>query len=192
MTQTGGGTALISCPSIFHCSREAECDNQCSPAAQAQGLQKPQAHNECHTIVTTCTFMERGRKDVSGEDALTCDETSTVNQTIKERAERHVRNGSQKPRLIYSHDQKRAVPCNCARNLSAAGEKSLSKRDRNIWKWCIRRAFLHAVPLLCCTKSAARYPWTTPSAPNIRRLEVFQLGHYLLFLASLSLTSHVT
>lgn len=76
--------------------------------------------------------MERGRKDVSGEDALTCDETSTVNQTIKERAERHVRNGSQKPRLIYSHDQKRAVPCNCAQSLSAAGEKSLSKRDRNI------------------------------------------------------------
>lgn len=37
----------------------------CSGARSA----KPQADNECHTIVTTCTFMEKGRKDISGTDA---------------------------------------------------------------------------------------------------------------------------
>lgn len=32
--------------------------------SRGPGLQKPQADNECHTIVTTCTFMERRRKDI--------------------------------------------------------------------------------------------------------------------------------
>lgn len=68
------------------------CDNHCSPAARGPGPQKPQAGNECHTIVTTCTFMERGGRTSLAQMLAVCEETSSMNQTIKERAGKHLWN----------------------------------------------------------------------------------------------------
>lgn len=53
---------------------------------------KPQTDNECHTIVTTCTFMERGRRTSLAQLLTVCDETSSINQVIKGRAVKHLWN----------------------------------------------------------------------------------------------------
>ncbi|KAG7230048.1 hypothetical protein INR49_009768 [Caranx melampygus] len=71
---------------------EAECDNRCSPAAKGPDPQKPQADNECHTIVTTCTFMENGGRTSLAQTLAVYDETSSINQKIKERAVKHLWN----------------------------------------------------------------------------------------------------
>lgn len=42
----------------------SECDEPPSPSWP--GPQKPQAHNECHTVVTTCTFMGRREGEREG------------------------------------------------------------------------------------------------------------------------------
>lgn len=77
----------------------------CSGARPA----KPQVDNECHAIVTTCTFMERGGRTSLARTLAAHDETSSINQTIKERAARHLWNPRREPRLNYGHYQKRAV-----------------------------------------------------------------------------------
>ncbi|KAG7512856.1 hypothetical protein JOB18_041458 [Solea senegalensis] len=46
---------------------------------------KPQADNECHAAVTTCTFMERGGRTSLAQMLTVYDETSSINQTIKAR-----------------------------------------------------------------------------------------------------------
>lgn len=74
---------------------------------------KPQAHNECHTIVTTCTFMERGGRTSLARTLAAYDETSSINQTIRERAEKHLWNPGRKPLLIYDH-----FPSKCVQSLN--------------------------------------------------------------------------
>lgn len=88
---------------------EAECDNRCSPAAQGPAPQKPQADNECHTVVTTCTFMENGRRTSLAQTLAVYDEASSINQKIKERAVKHLWNLWREPRLFCGHGQKRLV-----------------------------------------------------------------------------------
>lgn len=67
---------------------------------------KPQADNECHTIMTTCTFMERGGRTLV---LRAYDGASSINQTIRERAEKHLWNLWWEPQLIYCHYWKRSV-----------------------------------------------------------------------------------
>ncbi len=78
------------------------------PSCSGARPTKPQAYNECHTIVTTCTFMERGGRTSLARTLTAYDETSSINQTIKERAVKHLQNPGREPRLIYDHFQKRA------------------------------------------------------------------------------------
>lgn len=85
---------------------------------------KPQADNECHTVMTTCTFMERGRRTSLARTLAAYDETSTINQTIKERAARHPRNpGTGSLGLIYDRYQKRAVSKQMCLELICGKEK---------------------------------------------------------------------
>lgn len=92
---------------------------------------KPQADNECHTIVTTCTFMERGGRTL----VLTAyDGTSSINQTIKARADKHLWNLWREPPLIYGHYWKRFVfKWTC---LEVTKEEiQLSQCNHGICKW---------------------------------------------------------
>ena len=79
------------------------------PSCSGAWPAKPQADNECHTDVTTCTFMERGGRTSLARTLAAYDETSSINQTIKGRAGKHLWNPWREPRLIYDHYQKRAV-----------------------------------------------------------------------------------
>lgn len=73
----------------------------CSPCCSGARPAKPQADNECHTIVTTCTFMERGGRTSLARTLAAFDETSSINQTIKEKAVKHLWNLGREPLLIY-------------------------------------------------------------------------------------------
>lgn len=103
----GDGTHLLP----FHLSlrQEADYDKQLCSAAQGPGLQKPRADNECHTIVTACTFMERRRRTFLAHTLTVYDGTSSINQTIKEWVVKHLWNLWREPWLIYDHYWKRAV-----------------------------------------------------------------------------------
>lgn len=79
------------------------------PSCSGTRPTKPQADNECHTIVITCTFMEREERTSLARTLAVYDETSSINQTIKERAVRHLWNPWWEPWPIYEHYQKRAV-----------------------------------------------------------------------------------
>lgn len=76
----------------------------CSGARPA----KPQADKECHAIVTTCTFMERGGRTSLAWTLTAYDETSSINQTIKGRAGKHLWNLWREPLRIYDQYQKRS------------------------------------------------------------------------------------
>lgn len=85
-------------------------NNQCSPAALgARPCKNPQADNEYHTVVTTCTFMERGGRTVLTWRVTEYDGASSINQTIKERAAKHLCNLWWQHWVIYEHYWKRAV-----------------------------------------------------------------------------------
>lgn len=119
----GDSTHLLPCN--LSQRQEVQRDKQCSPAAQEARRAKPQADNECHTVVTTCTFMERGGRTSWVWTLAQYNETSSINQTIKVRPVEHLKN---EPQLIYHQHQKRTVFTSWLR------EKwnSLSKCDRSI------------------------------------------------------------
>lgn len=159
------------------------------PSCSGAGPAKPQADNECHTIVTTCTFMERGGRTSLARTLTAYDETSSINQTIKGRAKRHLWNPGREPRLIYDRYQKRAVSkLMCLElNCGKTDERSLSKCNHDICKHCITVAFLHDLP--CFPDLNKPHALYEQFSSKSKRLEVFHLGQCVLFLVSSN--SHV-
>lgn len=107
ITQTGNSTHLL--PSHLSPRREAECDNQCSPAAQGPG---PQNHRRIMNATPSwqlALLWRRGGRTSLARTLAVYDETSSINQTIKVRAVKHLWNLWQEPQLIYNHYQRRAV-----------------------------------------------------------------------------------
>lgn len=89
----GGGQTLICRPPIFHirCAcggrKPTVTGNVTQPLKTPTRLAKPQADNEWHTVMTTCTFMERGgRTSLAQTLAVRHDETTSIKQTITQRA----------------------------------------------------------------------------------------------------------
>lgn len=97
-----GGVAEHSSPALPSFT-EAQCDDRCFPAARARGLQN-------HRLIMTATppwqlvllwegvegRVRQGRSHILWN--------IPINQTIKERAARHLQ--TTEPQLIYDHDRK--------------------------------------------------------------------------------------